>query len=187
MTNTDDLNSRRLRWSGVASLGIGAVLSLATAYVALGNMDTSLPLPFADKVEIAVVAPEGWKFFTKDPHTERLFLFAPDGSNWRTASVGTNSEPSNLFGLSRDARAQGAEAGLIVERIPAAAWKTCDVAMTSCLTSDSDVTHLRNNSPRPTLCGSVGLVLQKPVPFEWARLSHPVTMPSRVARLEIQC
>jgi antimicrobial peptide system SdpA family protein len=178
---------RRLRATGAAALAMGATLSVATAYVLTGSLDTPVSLPLAGRIEMAVVAPEGWKFFTKNPHDERLWLLRREEGGWQSASRGTNAEPSNLFGMSRDGRTQPAEAAMLVQQLPDSAWQSCDSATASCLESMRSTTTLRNPSPDPGLCGTIGLVLQKPVPWEWSRLPRPVVMPSRVTRVEVQC
>ena len=47
--------------------------------------------------------------------------------------------------------------------------------------------HITNRSPEPTLCGAIGVALQKPIPWAWIDLPRPVVMPSRVVLLEVQC
>ena len=176
-----------LRASGAAVLAIGLGITTLTAYVALGTVSTPVQLPLADQVEIAVVAPEGWKFVTRSAHDDRLLLFQREGTVWRSASHGSNAEPRNLFGISRDGRVQGPEAALLLERLSAGSWKSCDSEVTSCLEADRDVVRLRNTSPSPTLCGALGLALQPPVPWAWATLTRRPVMPSKIAVVEIEC
>jgi antimicrobial peptide system SdpA family protein len=187
MKSFNKKESVRVRASGAIALFVGASLLVATTYVGTGNVETPIRMPFADRFEMAVMAPEGWKFFTKDPQAERLYFFRHEENAWHSASRGTNAEPSNFFGMSRDGRTQGMEAAVLMKNLPEASWKACDDTPSSCLATDGDVVHVQNDLPLPTLCGSIGLVLQKPVPWTWAKLSHPVTMPSRVTRLEVKC
>jgi len=46
---------------------------------------------------------------------------------------------------------------------------------------------IESAQPERALCGAVGIVLQKPVPWAWARDGRSVIMPSRVARFWIAC
>ena len=147
-----------------------------------------IKLPGEKAVEVGAWAPEGWKFFTRSPLEERALAFhATDAGDFAPVPHVTYSSPSNLFGASRRARVVGLEMGTLLEQVSDTQWTKCDDAPAKCLERATVVATVKNGAPHPTMCGSIGIALQKPVPWAWARASRPVTMPSRVARVVVQC
>ena len=147
----------------------------------------ALTLPGGAKLQTAVWAPEGWKFFTRNPREEQTHLYTRAGSSWANASTGPNALARNLFGLSRAGRVQPLEYGALVKDVPKEAWVDCEGSPMECLEEAPVAASLSNTALRKTLCGSVGIVLQKPIPWAWADSKRPVVMPSRVLRLEVSC
>jgi antimicrobial peptide system SdpA family protein len=138
-----------------------------------------------DVVRIRRLVPQGWAFFTRDPQASRMFPFGRQ-RRWRSVSLGPHALPSNIFGLSMRHRAQRFEMAILVRQIPQEAWRPCDESPVACLESAPKVA-VRNTFPRKTLCGDVGLVRQKPLPWSRHASSQTVIMPSTVARLEAAC
>jgi antimicrobial peptide system SdpA family protein len=138
-----------------------------------------------DVVRIRRLIPQGWAFFTRDPQASRVFPFRKQG-RWRSVSLGPHALPSNIFGLSMRHRAQRFEMAILVRQIPQEAWRPCDESPVACLESAPEVA-VRNTFPRPTLCGDVGLIRQKPLPWSRRASSRTVIMPSTVVRLEAAC
>lgn len=178
------------------ALGIVAALlavgwSVLGLYVAHSQMPpNALELPFEAQVRplARILAPEGWNFFTRNPREERAlpFMRHADGT-WASAHAGPHAQARYAFGLNRVSRAQGVEIGLLLGGIPSSAWEACQESISTCLASGGPVMHLRNVSPAPTLCGDVGLALEEPLPWAWIESRDEVTMPSRVARLDVTC
>jgi antimicrobial peptide system SdpA family protein len=146
-----------------------------------------LRLPNEKSVDIQSWAPQGWKFFTRDPREDWTLLFArrADGT-WVDASAGPNFQVGSLFGLSRAPRAQGIEMGTLLYGFRPNQWRPCTRTPVECL-PDVPVQSrvVRNRTPRPTLCGDVAIVLQQQIPWAWAR-SRPL-MPSRILRMYVEC
>jgi len=170
----------------VAQLLVSAVVVM---YAIHGGMPrNALRLPLETQVSSVLWAPQGWKFFTRDAREERTSLYVHRDGEWRSAARTPNASVENLLGANRRGRAQGIELGLLLENVPATAWQKCDGedAMT-CLDAATEASHPRNVSPNPSLCGEVGLVSQRPVPWAWAHLGLHVAMPITVLRLEVPC
>jgi antimicrobial peptide system SdpA family protein len=182
-------NVRALRALGGCVVAIALVASLAVVYVFHGGMKkNALRLPFERAVNAVFWAPEGWKFFTRDAREERTSMYVRGDGGWRTAALTPNARAENAFGLNRRGRAQGVELGLLTESVPATAWQHCDGSdPLPCLERAAVSQRIRNASPHPSLCGSVGLVSQKPIPWAWASQGLHVTMPIAVVRLEVSC
>jgi antimicrobial peptide system SdpA family protein len=173
------------------------VLLAAAATVVLYAVHASLPsspfrLPYGRALapNVARLAPESWKFFTRDPQEERMFLFikAPDGS-WQSANRGPNGRASNFFGAARRGRAQGLEAGLALEPLrQSGTWLVCDDDPGACLERVAPLAQPYTSlSPEPSLCGEVGIVFRKPLPWAWAKHPERNHTSLRAARIRIKC
>lgn len=177
-----------LRVLGAVALGLAIGAACLTVYAIHGSLPHNpIALPLEKELSTRAWAPEGWKFFTRNPREERPVLFAQRDGQWQRAETGPASRPRYLFGLNRAGRAQGLELGLILEQIPRGVWRDCDDTPRACISAPALAVSITNRSPEATLCGSVGLALQKPIPWSWLSLPRPVVMPSRIVRLEIKC
>jgi len=176
-----------LRAHGALALVLFAGSALLVVYAIHGSMPTNpIKLPYEADAHTSLWAPEGWKFFTRDPQEDRAdALVRAVGGVWEAGLHGPNARADHAFGLDRGGRAQGVELGLLLQSVAKDAFEECEDAPTRCLDAHETRLHLVNRSPRPTLCGDVGFVLQRPVPWAWSR-SRPI-MPSRVARVEVSC
>ena len=167
-----------------------ALWTVLCVYVVHANLPfNAVHLPFEHRLDVQAWAPEGWAFFTKSPRDDRLFLYRRIGGRWLNISLGPDSRASNLFGLSRRARAQGVEAGLMQVNLSSTIkWTDCATqSVDSCLEAGSPAATVRNLSPQPTLCGEVAFVHQPPVPWAWLSLRKPVQMPARILILRSRC
>jgi antimicrobial peptide system SdpA family protein len=147
----------------------------------------SLRLPGESTARVALLLPEGWKFFTRDPEEPRLRPYTLKYGSWLDASRGPSAAPKYAFGLNRLVRTQGVEMALLLSTVPDSAWTPCTRDPVRCLPQVGSTATIRNPSPLPSLCGTIAFAKQKPVPWAWSNRSPPVVMPSRVLRLEVQC
>jgi antimicrobial peptide system SdpA family protein len=180
---------RELRALGAFTLALTCVWLTVCAYA----LHAALPfnpirLPFERWVHVRFWAPEGWGFFTRDPQEEAMRLFARkrDGK-WVSGSLGPNGMPANVFGLNRASRAQGVEAGLLASKVPKTAFQPCQEMPTVCLEHAPVAISLNNPTQEPALCGPIGIVMQKPIPWAWNDSRDTIIMPSRVARMNVGC
>lgn len=163
------------------------LLAVYTVHSQLPPNALELPLESEIRFSLRSLAPQGWAFFTKDPREHRTFALIRSHDGWRLALVGPHAEARNLFGLDRRSRAQGVEIGLLQGQVTRDAWSPCAGRPEECLEQIAAATSLRNPSPEPSLCGTVGLVRKEPVPWAWAGVRHTVSMPGLVLRLHVQC
>ncbi len=188
MSSPARLDHPDLRRLGVLALAMGFAWTMVCLYaVHAGMRFNPVRLPFEDRIRVPLWIPEGWAFFTRDPREADLFVFSRRASGWVNASLGPHSRPSNAFGLNRASRAQAIESGMLIGRLPKSAWRDCKGEPSACLDAAPVQALVSNSAGRPTLCGSIGFVLQKPLPWAWSRSRHKTIMPSQVMRLEIQC
>lgn len=184
-----DERPRDLRWLGLSALSLGAVWLIVSVYAVHAALPSNpISLPFENQISVRSWLPQGWGLFTKDPRQERMFMFGrQDDGRWNSLSLAPLARASNAFGLNRASRAQGVEADRLFVKLANKDWRACQDEPVRCLEMASVVATLHNVSPRPTLCGDVGLVLQPPVPWAWSRSGSKIVMPSRVARLKVGC
>ena len=114
-----------------------------------------------------------------------MLLFEEREGSWKNAILGPHGRPSNLFGLNRASRAQGLEYAILLHQIDV--WEDCGEATQACLDTMAVADTLVNPSPRRTLCGSVGIALQEPVPWAWNQSADSIDMPAKVSRIHIRC
>lgn len=172
-------------------------LGAAWAAVIVLVVDVHLPLnaiklPGEDTLGLPVrsVAPQGWAFFTRPAREERMTVWGQDDQGqWSSRMMSPHSEPRNGFGFNRTSRAQGVEMGVVSAPVQSDDWSDCDTArIADCLAGlDGEPVEVANPGPSPTLCGSLALVAQEPVPWAWKRDAPDTVMPVRVAPLEVSC
>jgi antimicrobial peptide system SdpA family protein len=173
------------------SFGAAAILmgyALLGAYSLHGSMPHNpVALPGEGQIRMVQWLPQGWSFFTADGRAERSFAFLKRDDGWTLAVPLHNASPATLFGVDRSRRAQGAELGGLFGRVPVDAWTPCSGTLDACLDAANVSLQISSLAPFPTLCGEVGLVAQRPVPYAWARAGGDIVMPSRVAKLRVTC
>jgi antimicrobial peptide system SdpA family protein len=182
------LNDNQSRRLGLFSVCLTAVWVTLGLYVVQPLLPYSpVRLPYAEALRTQFWAPQGWAFFTRSPREARTYVFTRHDGQWSSAALTPVSRPSNDFGLSRAARAQGIELGMLLMASPPSEWQPCDTALLVCLDHASIMGTVKNASPRPTLCGVVGLTHQEPLPWAWRRSRTTINMPASIVVLEVQC
>jgi antimicrobial peptide system SdpA family protein len=178
---TDDL--RLGRW--VATAGVLAlVLAVYVVHAALPA--TPFRLPFDNPRATKTVVPEGWAFFTISPRTPDPIVYAAQpGGGWLDLTTGSHASPDTAFSLNRLNRSQGTEIAIVANQVPPTEWTTCDQAPTSCLSTLFATRTVVNTSTHRSICGDVGLTIQRLVPWAWRGL--PTVMPSKIVRVMVTC
>jgi antimicrobial peptide system SdpA family protein len=178
-----------MRFLGSFVVLLTLVWSAVVTFALYGSLRFNpLSMSSLSRVPIETVAPQGWKFFTKDPQEPYLRVFTQTAENkWTLASLGANAEPHNLLGVSRAPRARGVEFGLLVYQLPESAWRECDKDPLLCLDETQTATTTEPYPVPRSVCGTVGLVMSKPVPWAWASLKTPFSMPSKTAKVFVPC
>lgn len=134
--------------------------------------------------------PQGWAFFTRDAQESRLYTYRHVDGEWVSAEAPPNNSPRYWFGLNRGARPHAAEVASISAGVPADEWTDCGRGdHVACLSSLEPVPGLvvANGGTRPTVCGTVGLVVQDPVPWAWRSSKETVQMPLTGVVVEVTC
>ncbi|MGQ4381456.1 SdpA family antimicrobial peptide system protein [Streptomyces sp. SAS_267] len=157
---------------------------------ALPDAAASSPGIRSSRQTVSRIWPQGWGFFTKSPRTPANVAYKiTEGDAPKNALIGPNASPSNLFGASRRARAQGPEIATLLHSLPERAWKKCEAyVITECEADDFTLaSRVVNSSPIPTLCGKVILTSEEPVPWAWRTIAKHQYRITKTAVVNIQC
>lgn len=172
-------------WAIIVAIGWAVIIAYSIHAAMPYN---PIKLPLEKRFQFRTVLTQGWKFFTRNPREEDIYLFSRDpNGNWTNSLRGANGEAKNLFGIKRDTRAQGIEIGLIMSHIKQSQWVECETSPTSCLNVEGVVKYINNSTPSPKICGEYGLVLPEPVPWAWSGSRKSITMPSKTVRFFVLC
>lgn len=185
LTGTCTRGARALGAVALFVVGSWASLTVYSVHAALPKNPIRLPLEA--EINTQLWFPQGWKFFTRDAREEDFFpmVRGQDGAFVR-ASQAPNFQAKHVFGWSRDGRAQGIELGRLKYAAADVVPIACKAAPEDCLADAAVQLTVKNETPSPTLCGDVGIVLSRPVPWTWAR-SGQTSMRSRVIRMRVTC
>jgi antimicrobial peptide system SdpA family protein len=174
------------RLLGAFTISLAAAWTLLAVYAAFPAAPYSpLRLPHPDAVEFWV--PQGWAFFTRNPREQRVFFYTRTAGGWTSPSRTPHGRPRNAFGFNRASRAEGVEMALLMDALKGAHWGKCVGAPFACLDAVPVRTHLKNATAHAVFCGTVGMVLQDPVPWAWQDLAGRFNMPSLVLKTEVAC
>ena len=185
----------RVRLSAVAGVAVVGA-SLVLAALCLLCVDTVLPrspllLSEATRHAIYRFAPQGWKFFTKDPHSTEFFVYraqsrAPSGESWESITAPPMASRENLWGADRVIRTQGLEIALLLDAAgDELRWTECDDDIERCAVDAAPGPAVRNRAPVPTICGTIAMTKERPVPWAWRHLRS--RMPMTIARARVEC
>ena len=170
---------------GALMAAMTAAASIVGVYAAhLPMAANALELPGEDKSAMVKIFPQGWKFFTRDPRMSEPVPLRKVGDQW--VPYGTRNDLARFLGASRESRTLWPELNWALSSITDADWQACDGPIEPCL-ARAPVREERARVDHPQLCGTVGVVMRKPVPWAWAKRTPAVNMPSKVLRLEITC
>lgn len=170
----------------VGSILLAAVLVI---YAVHGSMSrNALRLPFENRVDTVVFAPEGWGFFTRDPREPLFLVFGQrDDGTW-SQLFGEKTELRTTFAFSRYVRSLYVEAGMISTHVRPTDWQQCSTEPSLCLGGlTGDVKSISSETPSPVICGNVALVQQERLPWAWAKSVSQRTMPSKTVRFNVKC
>jgi antimicrobial peptide system SdpA family protein len=176
-----------------AVLAHAAACALIAGVAILYSVHSAMPhnaveLPFEKDVQMGLILPEGWAFFTKSPKDPRFLVFGPTSDGSWARRYGETTDLATTFAFSRKTRSLGVEAGLIASSVTETDWRKCSSAPSTCMSlwSGSPVAAI-NETPRPTLCGPLALVKQDRLPWAWANTVTQDTMSSRIVRIDVRC
>jgi len=186
---TGDRRARPAPRLPVLGAFVATLWSAAGLVVLSGSLPESpLRLSRPSRLNLLIVSPQGWSFFTRDPREAVDHVYQKSGGGWVEA-LHVNSSPHHLFGVRRDARALSVELTALASGLPADAWIHCRSDLKTCLQGSHAAAAVRvsNISLTRLLCGEFAVERRPPVPWAWSRSLDRIRMPSRVLRLDVDC
>lgn len=139
------------------------------------------------KLVISQIMPQGWGFFSKSPRDEYLDVYSLDGEK---SVKWPNMRVSNLFGISREGRAQGTEIGMFLQEIQGSEFKECSkYYIKYCIKEIEDVKPIEiiNKTPEPTLCGVHIITIKEPMPWSWSSSIERNYKTMKMVKVELKC
>lgn len=137
------------------------------------------------------VFPQGWAFFSK---SQRDPLIAPYSLNEQGTAISLSKLPSTqadyLWGMSRNARAQGVEVALYASKLPSGSWKECSsFIIDECIRQNSQMKAVKvdNPTPSPSICGESYIVESEPVAWSYRHLTDQKQKALQVAKVGVEC
>ncbi|WP_312755493.1 SdpA family antimicrobial peptide system protein [Rummeliibacillus suwonensis] len=146
---------------------------------------SALDIQLEKDIKIQTWMPQGWGFFSKDPREELTVAY--NLNTGKEAGMWPNTRVENYFGLKRLGRSQSVELGLIETNINPSVWEGCKKDSLNCLNKASVAGKVTNTIPNASLCGDIGFVKQRPVPWAWSKHSNNIDMPSKIVRVNVVC
>jgi antimicrobial peptide system SdpA family protein len=181
-----------------ASIGVAAVSIICCGILALLSfLGNKAPQTVSDPAghlldgqPVAQVFRQGWGFFTRDAREDIVRTARLEAGRWVVKEGNLTSSSENLFGLSRKSRNFDQDLAVLLESLPADRPRTpCDKvsAPGACLAPSDFATapSLRLHSSTKSLCGSVILIRQAPIPVSFARFE--ASPPGAVLPVEVEC
>jgi len=189
MQTHDQAQRVNLPQLGTLTLLVGLGWCVLACYALHAAMPfNAIRLPFEPHLYLIRWAPEGWAFFTRSPREEDLYSVRRTAAgSWLPAADNPYSRPKNFFGLNRAPKAQGIELGFLLHQVDKKAWDQCETTPAQCLEDAPTAKIIRNASPDPTYCGTIGVIKQAPVPWAWSRSAARIQMPIHLVKLEVRC
>lgn len=165
-----------LFWSTV----IGALLLASIA-------DHPLALKPRSHMYIGSVAPEAWRFFTRDPKEPVEHAYGLVDGRW-VDRIPANATAANWFGMRKDSRLLSIELSYLMAQVPANAWNACEAALLTCVAQDRPARLIvENRSSMQGICGPTLIEKRPIVPWAWSRSHDDVQMPAEYVRLDVRC
>jgi len=174
------------------AVGVSAVLTYSLSVTVFSQSDIErLPATASISPWATAAFPQGWAFFTKSPRTPEVQPFQVDGTtSMDSLALGPNSSPRWLFGLNRTSRIQEFELGEINRLTSQVEWTDCDGPLTaSCVEAAraAGAEPVDNPFPLQTLCGTIALVREEPVPWAFANRGIDTEPPADLKVVDVRC
>lgn len=165
---------------GVARLLAGAIVCVSC----VAWLDSPLRPSAIRRIQMQGIAPQFWGYFAA-PREKEFEVFRRRDGAWERADAPLGAAV-NLFGLRRATVNHGAEFRTLVTQV-ASRWSTANLNPEQLPDTGEELLPVRNLARRPQLCGEVLLLSRPALPWAWARSSGRVALPTRFARLNVQC
>jgi antimicrobial peptide system SdpA family protein len=163
--------------------GLAATLGLAWPVNVLSD---KTPAGMGSTADLQLPFPQAWAFFTKSPQSPSILAYESQGGHvWTRPDTLPQSESANLFGLSRNQRAQPTELATLASE---AKFTKCDDYLSRCLARPTGgLQVIKNRTNGQYFCGRMRLINQVPVKFGYRHLAPDTIRTVDMADVDVQC
>jgi antimicrobial peptide system SdpA family protein len=168
---------------GILVLAWGFVINLLVVSFAPYN---PLTPSVSARLNISLLAPQGWAFFTRNAREPNTFIYAKNNNNkFAVIDNQKNTSRSNLFGISRDARSLSAEVVEILKQVDTSKWSAPSTNDWEDQFKKTNCVSVINKSLHPILKDTVFIEYKEKVPWAWVKADDQVKMPSKTIKLYV--
>lgn len=166
-------------------LGYFSILSgIDTTVVTPGNFSN-------DRVVWTRLMPQGWAFFSKSPRDPLIgpYTLSKTG-DVVSQSMLPSTQAKYLWGMSRNARAQGVEVAYYAADLQSGDWADCkSPIIDECVRQGKSLKAkpVKNPAPSPSVCGTSYLVESEPMPWSYRHLTEERFKALKIAKVKVQC
>lgn len=141
----------------------------------------------AFKVDISLLAPQGWAFFTRNAREPNLYIYTKNENNkLQLLDFQKNTNSANLFGLSRSARTLSVEIGEILKQVDTSNWSKNNTGDLKKEFNKSKTIGVTNRAIHPKLKDTLFLEYREKTPWAWAKSYDEIKMPSKTLKLYVK-
>ncbi len=143
---------------------------------------------FKHNSTVSLVLPQGLNSLSQNSHDMKLTAYTLKEGGWEYAFARQNSLWSGW--LPRSIGRLG-EINYLFKSLKKMSWTPCEAGREplKCVSQITTPQKLKNDFPKPTLCGQIAFVSQDPIPWLWASggKAAAASRPSKVLMVEIKC
>ena len=165
-------------------IGLSIFWVVIIFYIGMASVPFNpLSIPKIKNIDIALLIPEGWGFFTKNPKESTIVFFTKNTrSQWITFTK-SNSDKEFLYGLSRKNRRILAESSNILKSINDTCWLKRESEVLNFSTLQTLL--VKNSFKKPIIKGDFIVVKQERLPWAWSRNYLSINMPYEIIRIQV--
>lgn len=163
----------------IAAVWLTSVLAALPATVITSSWD--------GRMQVRALLPQAWAFFTRDPQTPSIVLYAADGGMDRADSL-PQTEAANAFGISRSQRSQDTEKVFFVEAVTS--WTQCGgMAPEDCVAAaaSAPATTVDGVERSPNFCGEFVVATRETTPFNYRDVTDLDYRLTQAAAVIVEC
>lgn len=185
----DAAGGRSSTWAFSGTLAILISILFVSVLVAVPPTSISLDMNQEFRNGYSAFVSQGWNFFTKDLQEDQYGVYNVDETSRQAVGLlrTPQTRAENLWGLTRDQRAQGPELANIANAVTG--WKKCPTKRGTCLLDLGHSTQvITNTSPLPTICGTVVVTQERQTPWSYrnfATAQSPII--DETAKVTVTC
>lgn len=160
-------------------------LSLLLFFAVISNVLPQNPLIKNNQNIFQQLAPQGFSFYSKNPRDETFFIESASVNSWDIQLP--TSVLSNLFGIKRTGRAQGAEIGMLLEYLPEEKWTSCH-SMKECdeIKNDLNINVVDEPESFKFIRGTYTIAMGEPISWFWTDFKETTTFDRRIIKVEVK-